>query len=363
MSLGAKADAAHATIAALCADPPPAPELVAEVAERVRRVVPYDSGAWMTSDPETLLPTSIVKRGEDEARGRAFTHAELLGEREPDVGSYVDMLARGQNAAALSILTGGDLGRARRHHAVHVPFGLRDELRLVARSAGTTWALGCMSRATDLPDFTADEVRFVAAVADELGRGVRTAIARGATPGDPGAAADPALGGPGMLVLGADGTLEAATGEAQRWLQTLAPSAGSGGLPVSIMTVALQAQANATGRGTGRPARVRMQLPSGAWLVVHADVLQQAGHELGKVAVILEPADRAELLPLLLALHGLTEREREVCELLVGGRSTDEIAARLHISRHTLRDHVKAIFTKVGVTSRPELTAVLGAAA
>jgi DNA-binding NarL/FixJ family response regulator len=31
----------------------------------------------------------------------------------------------------------------------------------------------------------------------------------------------------------------------------------------------------------------------------------------------------------------------------------------LWLSRHTVRDHVKAIFSKVGVTSRPELTAKL----
>ena len=64
-------------------------------------------------------------------------------------------------------------------------------------------------------------------------------------------------------------------------------------------------------------------------------------------------------MPLLLALHGLTERERDVTELLVAGLGTDDIAAKLHISRHTLRDHVKAIFTKVGVSSRPGLTAAL----
>jgi FixJ family two-component response regulator len=40
----------------------------------------------------------------------------------------------------------------------------------------------------------------------------------------------------------------------------------------------------------------------------------------------------------------------------------DQIAARLHISRHTLRDHVKAIFAKVGAKSRSELTALVGGA-
>jgi hypothetical protein len=45
---------------------------------------------------------------------------------------------------------------------------------------------------------------------------------------------------------------------------------------------------------------------------------------------------------------------------LVDGRWLLLHAARLHISRHTLRDHVKAIFAKVGAKSRSELTALVG---
>jgi hypothetical protein len=45
--------------------------------------------------------------------------------------------------------------------------------------------------------------------------------------------------------------------------------------------------------------------------------------------------------------------------LLLRGLPTGHIAQTLFISRHTLSDHMKAIFAKTGVSSRPELTALL----
>ena len=63
----------------------------------------------------------------------------------------------------------------------------------------------------------------------------------------------------------------------------------------------------------------------------------------------------------LLALegYGLTPREVEVTRLIARGLSTDEIASTLFLSRHTIRDHLKSIFEKVGVSSRSELTSRL----
>ena len=41
------------------------------------------------------------------------------------------------------------------------------------------------------------------------------------------------------------------------------------------------------------------------------------------------------------------------------GSSTPEIAAELFLSAHTVRDYIKAVFDKVGVSSRGELVAKL----
>src|SRR6059036_3970157 len=57
---GARAAAVRETIAELCESPPAAADLIETVAARVRSVVPYDRGTWMVTDPDTLLPTSIL---------------------------------------------------------------------------------------------------------------------------------------------------------------------------------------------------------------------------------------------------------------------------------------------------------------
>ncbi|MFM0739405.1 helix-turn-helix transcriptional regulator [Paraburkholderia xenovorans] len=53
----------------------------------------------------------------------------------------------------------------------------------------------------------------------------------------------------------------------------------------------------------------------------------------------------------------LSVREREVTELLLIGCSSDAIALRLCISRHTVKDHRKQIFRKLGIGTLAELFA------
>ena len=73
--------------------------------------------------------------------------------------------------------------------------------------------------------------------------------------------------------------------------------------------------------------------------------------------MVLEPAARAETMPLVLQAYGLTVRECEVTRLVLLGKSTKEIAAALCISEHTVQDHLKSVFEKLGAGSRRELVA------
>ena len=50
----------------------------------------------------------------------------------------------------------------------------------------------------------------------------------------------------------------------------------------------------------------------------------------------------------------LTDREREILELLARGMSNTQIARKLVVSPKTVRNHVSNIFTKLQVNDRAE---------
>ena len=69
------------------------------------------------------------------------------------------------------------------------------------------------------------------------------------------------------------------------------------------------------------------------------------------------PDDRAAAPP-----PHLTPRQVEVLRLLEQGRSTKQIAAELHLSTETVRNHIRRLFRALGVNSRLEAVAAVRAA-
>lgn len=61
----------------------------------------------------------------------------------------------------------------------------------------------------------------------------------------------------------------------------------------------------------------------------------------------------------LTALFGLTGREAEVAASLGEGHSVEGAALRLSISEHTVRQHLKAVFGKMGVDRQSDLVAII----
>ncbi len=98
--------------------------------------------------------------------------------------------------------------------------------------------------------------------------------------------------------------------------------------------------------------------PDGTWigweLALLAPVPGRSGRSTLCVVRTACPSSRGPL-PRALAAFNLTRREREVVEHLLCGLSTREIAERMGISHHTVRDHLKHLFRKTSTRSRREL--------
>ena len=82
-----------------------------------------------------------------------------------------------------------------------------------------------------------------------------------------------------------------------------------------------------------------------------------------EVAVTLRAATAAETFDLLCRAYALSRREREVVGAVVAGLDTSAVTERLFISRHTVQDHLKSVFGKIGIHSRRELLATFNGSA
>jgi DNA-binding CsgD family transcriptional regulator len=103
---------------------------------------------------------------------------------------------------------------------------------------------------------------------------------------------------------------------------------------------------------------MRVRARSGQWLTVHASRLTGPPGEQ-RISIVIEEADASSTMPMRLSAYGLSPREAEVATLVLRGTSTRAISATLHISEHTVQDHLKAVFDKVGVRSRRELVGTM----
>ena len=325
------------------------PEFVQAAARTVRRVVPYEGICLLTLDPATLLPTAAnIENGLAPEAIVRLTEIEL-GER--DFNKFTALARQEQPAASLSAVTEGDLDRSRRQRELRRPSGFDDELRAVLSGANGAWGALTLLREAGSPWFTPADVRFLASIAGDLADGLRRAALLDATAAD-------AAGETGLLVLAPDDSVEMTNAAADRWLDALAGEAApTRHLPVVVQAVACRARALAGGDSGAEAATARVRTRAGQWLVARASTLGEGSP--ARIAVLLELARPPELAPLIAAAYGFTDRERLVTELIARGRSTNDIAERLHLSAYTVQDHLKSIFTKTSASSRGDLVARL----
>jgi DNA-binding CsgD family transcriptional regulator len=329
--------------------------MFAEASHHLRRLMPYDAAVWRVTDPQTgMMAAPIRAENLDEQGCAVYWECELFTE---NVNLFRDLAQAERPVAGLRETTGDLPARSSLYQSFMKPRGLQDELRAVLRVGGRPHGHISLFREKGRPAFAGAETKLVESLITPLARKLRSFA--GTVP----QCLPDTRHGPGLLLFDAAGALLSANDDALAHLDDLpegpAVRTASGmRVPAWIQSTALKARAIAQERDRGH-ARVRVRARSGRWLVCHASCLREADGSLGPSAVVIEPAKTSEVVPLIVDAYELTERETEVTQCIARGLSTGQIAQQLHLSPHTVRDYVKAVFEKVGVSSRGELVGKL----
>ncbi|MGY1624374.1 LuxR C-terminal-related transcriptional regulator [Geodermatophilus sp. SYSU D00965] len=318
--------------------------------EALARAVPFSAACFATADPATRLVTSTVKATFDDHHDDEWAHFEY---EVPDPSAFLEVNRRPGGVLGLQTATDGRLDLSPRFSRfIRRHWDLDDEMRAALTVDGTTWGFLALFRDGPGAAFSPLEQEFLSSIGATLAVGLRSGLLAAAATDD---AAH--VDGPAVLVVGADGEIASASvGAAARVAELGGGPLGDAPLPLALLSLVGAARRTAA---DGQPVvpRVRLRTRSGHWVVAHASRLMARDGTSSDVVVTIEEARPPEIVPIVVAAFGLTPREQDVVQLVLRGVDTGGIAAALHLSAYTVQDHLKSIFTKVGVRSRRELTA------
>lgn len=324
-----------------------------EVIKQLRKVIPFDLYFFSTADPATLLFTGAMIDETLERVTPQFLENEFL---QDDVNKF-SWLARNATSVGSLIQAAQREGiQSPRYQEILAPLALGDELRAALMAKGVCWGFLCLHRDQSSPYFTPAEAVFLRRLTPHIALGLRKALLLGSV------TRSQVPDEPGLLLLTDDLSVVSINSVAEQWLMEIAAADWTRKplLPYAISTVVARLKAIEQGANVemSLAPMVRLRTASGHWLALHASRLSSSNeHRL--VAVIFELARPVEIAPLIVQAYDLSRREGEILQTVLRGLSTSEMTDTFHIASHTVQDHLKAIFEKVGVRSRRELVGQL----
>lgn len=316
------------------------PELVTEAWPQLRRAIGFDAGGLALNDPFSNLPAEVVT--DSPVYKVIEPRLWQIEFRAADLNKFATLIQGPRRVRVLSATAGAhDLARSTRWTELLGPVGLGDELRAALVVDGLCWGMLCLHRDSAAGPFVVEDRRWATAVLASLGLAARAAWTTNPR-------LSPVDDGPGTLVVSDTAERLSWTPGAGRWLARLG---ASGVTAVHAMTARLGAPA-ARLPEAAPAADALVRARDGTWVELHGERL--TGPK-GDIAITLQAAHPGNVAPLLMAAHGLSAREQDVVRLVLDGLSTARIAQVLFISEYTVQDHLRAIFTKVGVRTRRQL--------
>ena len=315
--------------------------------EDLRRRVPFRAHVWALVDPETevataplaAVPDSLMVQLPRVVRSRYLTTVNRWDRMDATV-------------ASLYQATNGDPERSLLYREILGPAGIGDIVTIVFRDRFGTWSFLDLWRLDSDAPFADGELAILAEDVAAITAALRRCQARSFDEASPG----PEGPGPAVLFLSPELTVRGQTPETDRYLRALLPpEVDRQPVPAGAYNVAAALLAHEAGIHP-HPPLARVRLAGGLWLTFRAarvdSELRAADRDIAVTIEVTSPADRRSLYA---RCHGLTNRETELLERLALGADTRTLARELHLSEHTVQDHLKSIFQKTNTRNRRTL--------
>lgn len=327
-----------------------AKELRLCVVRDLRAAAPFDAYAWLMIDPLSVVGTAPLVHVPVPPPLEAHVPGYILSKYLTTVNRWTTLLDESRPVATLVGSTGGELVRSVMWREIQAQLGVVDVATVVFSDRFGCWGNLDLWRIHPAPVFQRVEIRFLETVAAAITKGLRVAQARTFTQ----PSSDPDRSAPAVLVLGPDLRVRSQTTFAAERVSALNPRdpvdpAAPPPIPAAALNVAAQLLAREARVDDHEPV-ARTHLSGGRWLTVKADRLGAAPSS--DIAVTIEDTSAPDRLELFARAHGLSPREHDILMHLAAGHDSKTIAGQLHLSEHTVNDHVKSVLTKTETKTR-----------
>lgn len=321
-----------------------------ELVQRISAAAPFDAYAFSTCDPDTSLMAHTIAEGIPPDLGRAYVERLY-----PTECARIAMAMSRRGGAVFSMLDKSPA--ARRTFGRN---GVKSHIHSTFMMDQRLWGTWCMMREHK----SIDDERSIALLRRAgpwIARGLKSATvvdqARAANDRARSQLPDGASSSPGVVVLDARDRPVIRTTLANRWIADLADSGVGDELPLCVRGIASRLRRMPA--DVPQEVLLRLRGASGQWYALRGSLSEPDASGASSVVIVVRPATRREVAPLLTGLYALSEREREVVAAVARGEPTKCVAAALGVSPHTVEEHLERACRKIGVRGRKALVAKL----